>query len=62
MIVHLMGYFLNLLMLVFFVDWLGFAHQFVQAAAIVVVAVFLFVLFRVFVFATPPAKEGLTGS
>lgn len=49
------GYLLNLLMLVVFVDWLGLKHQFVQALAIVVVAVFLFFLSRVFVF---PSRTG----
>ena len=44
------GYFINLLMLVVFVDQLGYAHQWVQAAAIFVVAGFLFVAFKFFVF------------
>lgn len=46
-----LGYLLNLILLVLFVDWLGFAHQIVQVVAIVVVAIFLFVLSRFFVFA-----------
>jgi putative flippase GtrA len=49
-IAHLLGYLLNLALLVVFVDRLGFPHQLVQAVAVVVVALFLFVLFRVFVF------------
>ena len=48
---QLLGYLLNLSLLVLFVDWLGFAHQLVQAIAIIVVAIFLFVLSRFFVFA-----------
>jgi putative flippase GtrA len=48
---QLLGYLLNLTLLVLFADWLGFAHQFVQAIAIVVVAVFMFALSRLFVFA-----------
>jgi putative flippase GtrA len=51
MLAHLLGYFLNLSLQVFFVDVLGFAHQLVQALAIFVVAIFLFVSFRYFVFA-----------
>lgn len=54
-IAHLLGYLLNLSLLVVFVDHLGFPHQLVQAIAIFVVAGFLFVLFRWFVF--PPARE-----
>lgn len=48
--VQLLGYLLNLTLLVLFVDLLGFAHQFVQAISIIVVAIFLFVLSRLFVF------------
>lgn len=60
LIAHVLGYLLNLLLLVLFVDWLGFAHQLVQAIAIIVVATFLFILFRVFVFAQqPPPNEVL---
>lgn len=58
LLAQLLGYLLNLLLLALFVDWLGFAHQIVQAAAIAVVAVFLFVLSRVFVFALYPAGNG----
>jgi putative flippase GtrA len=49
-IAHALGYLLNLSILLAFVDHLGFPHQAVQAVAIVVVALFLFVLFRLFVF------------
>lgn len=52
LLVQLLGYLLNFLLLLLFVDWLGFAHQIVQAIAIVVVAIFLFILSRTFVF--PP--------
>lgn len=44
------GYLLNLAVLLVFVDWLGVAHQIIQAIAIIVVAIFLFVMSRVFVF------------
>lgn len=50
LLAQLLGYFLNFLLLMLFVDWLGFAHQIVQAIAIVVVAIFLFILSRAFVF------------
>ena len=47
----------NLALLVLFVDWLGFPHQIIQAGAIVVVALWLFVLSRYFVFASPAADQ-----
>lgn len=47
---HLCGYLMNFLILYIFVDRLGCAHQWVQAAAIVIVAAFLFVGFKYFVF------------
>jgi putative flippase GtrA len=50
LIVHLLGYLINLLILLTFVDRLGYSHQWVQAAAIFVVAGFLFVAFKYFVF------------
>ena len=50
MVAHFFGYFLNLAILIVFVDHLGYAHQWVQAAAIFIVAGFLFVAFKFFVF------------
>jgi len=47
---HFFGYLLNLLMLLILVDHLGFSHQWVQAAAAIVVAAFLFAAFKYFVF------------
>lgn len=47
---HCIGYLLNLIILVVFVDKLGFAHQWVQGIAIFIVAGFLFLAFKVFVF------------
>jgi trans-aconitate methyltransferase len=47
---HLFGYLLNFLMLLIFVDNLGFAHQWVQAISILIVAGFLFIVFKYFVF------------
>ncbi|WP_231943453.1 GtrA family protein [Hydrogenophaga crassostreae] len=57
--VQTMGYFLNFLLLVIFVDLLGYQHQIVQAVAIFVVAAFLFFLSRVFVFAPASIKNGV---
>jgi len=59
LIAQLLGYLLNLILLLVFVDWLGFAHQIIQAIAIITVAIFLFALSRFFVFATP--KIGSSG-
>ena len=47
---HLLGYLLNLLILFTFVDRFGYAHQLIQAMAIVIVAGFLFIVFKYFVF------------
>lgn len=59
-VVHLCGYSINFFMLSYFVDELGYPHQGVQAVAIVVVAVFLFVMFRGFVFRQHPGQHGGT--
>ena len=50
LLAHVTGYLLNLVLLLLFADWFGFPHQIVQMIAIVVVAIFLFVALRVFVF------------
>ena len=47
---HLLGYFINLAILIFLVDNCGYAHQWVQAVAVLVVAGFLFIAFKFFVF------------
>lgn len=47
---HFFGYLLNFMILLIFVDRFGYPHQVVQAAAIIVVALFLFISFRFFVF------------
>jgi putative flippase GtrA len=49
-IAHISGYLINFLILLTFVDKLGYPHQWVQAVAIFVVAGFLFVAYRYFVF------------
>ena len=57
-IAHLFGYLINFLILLTFVDRLGYSHQWVQAAAIIVVAGFLFVTFRYFVFPKAESSSG----
>jgi putative flippase GtrA len=47
---HLTGYFLNLAILLVFVGHLGYPHQLIQAIAIFVVAGYLFIVFKFFVF------------
>jgi putative flippase GtrA len=47
---HFGGYLLNLILLYTFVDRLGYRSQWVQAIAIVVVAGYLFLAFKYFVF------------
>lgn len=54
-IAHTFGYLINYVILLEFVDKLGYPHQWVQATAIIVVAGFLFVTFRYFVF---PKESG----
>ena len=53
------GYLLNLILLRVFVDCFKFPHHNVQAIAIFVVAIFLFVVMRVFVFAPSTAEAGM---
>lgn len=50
---HAVGYLLNLMLLWVAVDKLHLAHQIVQAAAIIVVAMVLFLLHRYWVFPLP---------
>jgi putative flippase GtrA len=50
LIAHGLGYLINLTIQIIMVDHLGYAHQLAQAFGICVVAVFLFVLFKYFVF------------
>ena len=49
-IAHACGYLLNYLILSTFVDKLAYPHQWVQAASIMLVAAFLFVVFKFWVF------------
>ena len=47
---HLFGYLLNFLLLFILVDHIGYTHQWVQIVAIIIVAGFLFIVFKYFVF------------
>lgn len=55
---HLCGYLINLFILLMFVDRLGYPHQWVQAMAIVIVAGFLFLAFKYFVFPSVESDVG----
>jgi len=50
LLTHISGYILNVSLLYLFVDTLGYSHQIVQAIAILIVAVYLFIIFKFFVF------------
>ena len=47
---HSVGYLINLAIQIIMVDHLGYAHQLAQALGICVVAAFLFLMFKYFVF------------
>jgi putative flippase GtrA len=47
---HFAGFMLNFLLLSILVDRLGFSHQVVQAVSVLIVAAFLFIAFKFFVF------------
>ena len=52
-VVHLIGFLMNLTILIVFVDYMDFPHQWVQGCAIFVVAGYLFLAFKYFVFGYP---------
>jgi len=54
LITHFLGYLINLFC---FVDRLGFPHQSVQAVAIFVVAGFIFIASKFFVFRNPVSSD-----
>ena len=56
-VAYVLGYLFNLALLWLFVDRLHQPHQLVQAAAIVLVAVSLFLMNKFWVFAPPTARE-----
>jgi len=47
---HFLGYFINFSLLLGLVDHLGYPHELVQGSAIFVVAAFLFIIFKYWVF------------
>lgn len=47
---QILGYIINLILLTLFVDWLDYSHQIVQGVAIILVAIYLFLMLRFFVF------------
>jgi putative flippase GtrA len=49
-VIYLLGYLVNFSGLYIFVDVFGFAHQLIQGVMIIIVAVLLFVLLRLWVF------------
>lgn len=55
--IQMIGYLLNLAVLGLFVDVLKFPHEFVQAAAIFVVALFLFLASKYYVFSSSAVKK-----
>lgn len=54
---HLAGYAINFAILFTLVDQRGYSHQWVQGIAVVVVAAFLFVVFKFFVFPPEAGKR-----
>ena len=57
--VYALGYLINLLALMIFVDNAGFAHQYVQGAMILIIAVLLFIAQRFWVFPQAPKNDPL---
>jgi len=55
---HVMGYLLNLTLLLTFVDHYHYPHQWVQGIAIFIVAGFLFTTFKFFVFSAQSTTSG----
>jgi putative flippase GtrA len=49
-LIQILGYILNFILLSVFFDWLNFSLLFVQCFAIIIVALFLFTLSRIYVF------------
>lgn len=56
-IAHCFGYLINLIILIVMVDKFGYAHQWIQAITIFVVAAFLFLAFKFFVFGKPDFSD-----
>lgn len=58
---YAIGYVINFSILTVFVDRIGYSHAYVQAVAIVIVAIFLFISFKVFVFPRTDVINGNAG-
>lgn len=58
LIAHGIGYIINLSCLFILVDTFGFAHQLIQALSILIVALYLFIIFKFWVF--PEVKKHAT--
>ncbi|WP_115707527.1 GtrA family protein [Legionella sainthelensi] len=56
LITHISGYSINLLLLLIFVDYLGYSYYEIQAIAIIIVAAYLFIVFKLFVFPSHSEK------
>jgi len=54
LLVHTLGYCINLSLLAVFADHFGYPHQWVQAAAILIVAGYLFIALKFYVFKACP--------
>ena len=54
-LLYLVGYLINLSLLYYFVDLLDYPHQIVQICSVILIAIFLFLMSRLFVF---PIKNG----
>ncbi|CAH0218192.1 hypothetical protein BJN42_20670 [Pseudomonas koreensis] len=50
LIAHFIGYSINLAILLYFSEHLGYSHALVQAGAILTVAIYLFITLKLFVF------------
>lgn len=50
LLAHCFGYLINIALLIVFVDKFGYVHQWVQAIGILIVALYLFIAFKFFVF------------
>ena len=60
MLAHFLGWAMNYALLYIFSDRLGYPHQLVQAVAVVVIAGYLFVALRYFVFTAHMNEDGAT--
>ncbi|WP_367987531.1 GtrA family protein [Vibrio sp. NTOU-M3] len=58
---HVIGYSINFLLLYYFYEQMGFAHQVVQFSAILIVALYLFVVFKFWVFRKPSSNLLIKG-